>query len=377
MKTSLVKIPVVLVRQPIGDFYVGAMHYRDLIEISSSDMRRIESDLDRYVGIQRKLSPDRVHEINAFVKTIDATFPTSIVLSVEGSCAEYDEKTGLLHLGEGIDEDTGEAIAKEKIANILDGQHRIEGLKGLDTDRFDLPVSIFVNADMADQSYIFATVNLAQTKVNRSLVYDLLDYSRARSPQRSAHDVAVALDRSTKSPLKMMIKRLGTATRGRTGETLAQATVVGSLVPLISSKPLDDRDLLARGKKVKFVHSEYSKTPLRPMWVAEGDTDITKLFIAYFSAISEKWPRSWASRDPGDILSRTNGFRAFMRFFKNSYLHLRPEFEPGRALVSEQEFRKILDRTNLKEGDFNTVEFPPGTSGEKRLYDRLRASARI
>ena len=76
------------------------------------------------------------------------------------------------------------------VANILDGQHRIEGLKeGLssghpNSEQFQLNVSIFVDLDMDDQSMVFATVNKAQTKVNKSLVYDLFAYAKSRSPQR-------------------------------------------------------------------------------------------------------------------------------------------------------------------------------------------------
>jgi hypothetical protein len=49
---------------------------------------------------------------------------------------------------------------------------------------------------LATQASLFSTVNLAQTKVNRSLVYDLHDYAHTRSPEKS-HDVAIALDHRT------------------------------------------------------------------------------------------------------------------------------------------------------------------------------------
>lgn len=371
-KDNSLKIPVLKVAQPIGDFYVGVMSGHDLIDISKADMRRIESDVDRYIGIQRKLSPSRVKEISGFVNTIDAAFPTSIVLAIDGSCAEYDEKNGILSLHEGVVDYTGEHIGWDEIASILDGQHRLEGLKAFNGNRFDLTVSIFVNADMADQAYIFATVNLAQTKVNRSLVYDLLDYSKARSPQKSCHDVAVALDKHEKSPFKGMIKRLGTATPGRSGETLAQATFVGSLLPFVSARPLDDRDALARRKSVKSSEDQYPKTPFRELWVQERDTDIARILIAYFSAVAEKWDDAWVSRDKGDILPRTNGFRGFMRLLKPLILHMRHTSKDLESIPTKGEFRKFLDKSKLSSTSFNTEQFPPGTSGETRLFDSLR-----
>lgn len=377
MEKIISQINVLPVKQPIGEFYVGVVPFRLLLEISSADMRRIESELDRYIGVQRKLSASRVQEIGEFVNTIDAAFPTSIVLAVRGECARFNDDRTVLYLVEGSDEETGEPIPFDEIARILDGQHRIEGLRRFSGENFDLPVSLFVNADIADQAYIFGTVNLAQTKVNRSLVYDLLDYSKARSPQKSCHHIAVALDKHEKSPFRSMIKRLGTATPGRQGETLTQATFVSALLPLLSDRPLDDRDALARGKSVKFEVSSYRRVPLRGLWVSERDTDIARILMRYFAAVAAKWPDAWASRERGDILVRTNGFRAFMRFFKNVYVSIRPEWNQADAVPTQEEFAAILSKVGLVDSQFNTEEFPPGTSGEKRLYDRLRADTGI
>lgn len=369
---TVARIRAIKVRQPIGDFFVGAISFEDLIGISSADMRVLESDLDRYVGIQRRLSAVRVKEIAAFVNTVDATFPTSVVLAVRGTCARFDEAAGMLELFEGVDEETGDIIPRDKIASILDGQHRIEGLGQFKDKSFDVPVSIFIDADVADQAYIFATVNLAQTKVNKSLVYDLLDYARARSPQKSCHDIAVALDRFEGSPFFKRIKRLGTATEGRSGETLAQATVVGALIPMVSINPLDDRDQLARGRRVHFSAMDYQKTPLRGFWVDERDSDIARMLISYFNAVQKRWPNDWRSLERGNMLPRTNGFRALIRFFKNCLLSLRPRWDPGIPIPQVHEFTRIFDRSDLEEGSFSIEKYSPGTSGEKGLYEDLR-----
>ena len=376
MSEFKLQIRALRVRQPIGEFYVGVIQSKDLIGISIADIRRIGGKLDQYVGIQRTLRPDRVKEIGTFVNSIDATFPTSVVLSVPGSCAQYDEESGVLELTEGLDEE-GKKIPSAELAAILDGQHRIEGLKAFHGSDFELTVSIFVEADIADQAYIFATVNLAQTKVNHSLVYDLLDFAKARSPQKSCHDIAVALDLHKASPFYKQIKRLGTVTPGRLGETLAQATFVDSLLPFLSSNPQDDRERLARGKSVKFVEADYRKTPFRALWTAGRDTDITRIVIEYFSAIAERWPKAWASRERGDVLPRTNGFRASMRFLKNAYLHFLPNYDPEAFLVGKGRFRELFDRVDRDDEYFSVVNYPPGTSGEKALYDDFRSKTNI
>lgn len=370
-----VYVPVLEVDQPIGRFYVGVMSARDLLDVSYTDMRAIESDLDQYVGIQRTLSTKRVKEIAEFIKSIDATFPTSVVLAVRGDCAELIQKNGAtrLRIFEGADGDEGKKVLLGATASILDGQHRVEGLKESGRlDDFQVLVSIFVDADIADQAYIFATVNLAQTKVNKSLVYDLLDYAKARSPQKSAHDIAVALDRYEKSPFFKIIKRLGAATPGRTGETLAQATVVNGILPLISKKPEQDRYKLAKGRRVAADDTSYEETPLRHLWVADKDGDIAQILLQYFLAIKETWPQAWDSREKGQILARTNGFRAFIRLFKNIYLKEKPTLNEVHPVVTAEQFQTHLRKSSLTDADFNSNTFAPGTSGETALYKRLR-----
>jgi DGQHR domain-containing protein len=336
-------------------------------------MRRIEAGTDRFVGIQRKPQPYRVAEISKFVQSIDATFPTSIVISVPEVCASYDETTGKLTLGQAVDETGAVTVPFGEIANILDGQHRIEGLKDLQADAvFDLPVSVFVEPDVSDEAYIFATVNLAQTKVNKSLVYDLLDYARARSPQKTCHDVAVALDKFEESPFRGMIKRLGIATPGRTGETLAQATVVMSLLELMSTDPESDRFALAKGKSVPGTVN-YQKTPLRPLWYENRDADIARTLINYYSVVATKWRSEWETRERGHILPRTNGFRALMRFLRNVLLHLRPTEEDALRVITRDEVEKIFGKIDVDPARFTVEYYAPGTSGETSLYKDLRA----
>src|SRR5713226_6873465 len=82
-------IPVLPVKQPIGEFFLGVMDSKVVCEITEFDVRRLlkERDFETYLGIQRRLNPKRVKEIEQYVRTVDATFPTSIILSVTGDCA--------------------------------------------------------------------------------------------------------------------------------------------------------------------------------------------------------------------------------------------------------------------------------------------------
>jgi DGQHR domain-containing protein len=366
-----ISIPCLKVRQPIGDFFIATINCKTLCEITFADVRRMyeERELETYLGIQRPLNKARVKEIEQYVNTVDACFPTAVILAIDGKCAEYfaDENRLVLRSYFGGKEG-GEDIPSIKIAKVLDGQHRIEGLRAFNGPAFDVNVSIFIEMDVESQAYVFSTVNLAQTKVNKSLVYDLFELARSRSPQKTSHKIAVALNTYDRSPLHQRIKRLGTATEGRFTETLTQATFVESLLPYLTPDKVVDRDLYKRGKTPKAVDSEAQKKYIfRNMFIAERDLEIADVISNYFEAISQRWPDAWKSSERGVILNKTNGFKALMRFLRPAYLALSWKGE----VVSTADFKKIFDKVQLKDPDFSVENFQPGTSGESELFRTL------
>ncbi|ABW66630.1 conserved hypothetical protein [Desulfosudis oleivorans Hxd3] len=341
------------------------------------DVRRIfdERDFEKYLGIQRPLSKKRVKELSEYVKTVDACFPTSIILSVSSLCAEYNEQTSEMTLQNYLDADNEEEkIIFGQIAKVIDGQHRIEGLKNYNGPHFDINVSIFVDIDVAEQAYIFSTVNLAQTKVNKSLVYDLFDYAKARSPQKLCHKIAVALDGDKNSPFYQRIRRLGVATKNRYNETITQATFVEALLKYISKtkmQEMHDRDLYLRGKKPKKIDADESRQLIfRNMMIEEKDFELTDIIWNYFEAVKTRWPHAWDSTGTGYILNRTNGFRALMRFLRNAYCQLA---NPGCWDVPKvEDFLEIFKKIEIEDGEFTSENFKPGSSGESELYKALK-----
>ena len=372
-----VRLPVIRVCQPIGEFYIGSMPSRELFEIAYFDIRHIvhEDGLDNYLGIQRQIVPRRVKEIKAYARGMDATFPTAVILAVPEQCVELapepegQDKFFLMTLRNIPDADDPEdVILYRQIARVIDGQHRIAGLEDYSGPQFELNVSIFVGADISNQASIFSTVNLAQTKVNRSLVYDLFALSKTHSPERTCHKITVALDQTEGSPFFKKIKRLGTATEGRFGETLSQATVVNGILQYISKdrlQLLQDRDIGRRGGKWPRVDPQTARQLiLRPFFVDGRDTDIANLIWNYFAAVSERWSLAWNSGGTGLILNKTNGYNALMRFFRPAYLN----FADPNQMVTKEKFRELFDRVSLKDGDFDRTRFLPGSSGATELY---------
>src|ERR1700752_3918488 len=83
MNETTIDIPCLEIEQPIGKFYLGIINSGDLIRISSADLRElVNPELDKYLGIQRRLSPRRVTELARYVNLPDATFPTGVVLAM-------------------------------------------------------------------------------------------------------------------------------------------------------------------------------------------------------------------------------------------------------------------------------------------------------
>lgn len=370
-----ITFPCIKVQQPIGEFYIAAIDSKKLYEITWADVRRIETekrDVETYLGIQRPLSKDRVEELQLYVKTSDSCFPTAVILAVPGLCAYYDAATSQMTLSNYLDEENQENdILFGKIGKVLDGQHRIEGLRYYEGPSFEVNVSIFVDIDIAEQAYIFSTVNLAQTKVNKSLVYDLYDLAKSRSPQKVCHHIAVALDSQKNSPLFHRIKRLGSSTEGRFNETITQATFVESLLRYMTKNKktaIQDRDAYMKGiTPAKATHDEERILIFRNMMLDERDMDIADVLWNYFAAVAERWDKAWNATGGGLVLNKTNGFRALMRFLRDVYLYIR---RPG-EVPKKEDFLSLISKVNLMDEAFTLENYKPGTSGESALYNDL------
>lgn len=372
-----IELDCLKIRQPIGDLYVASIPYKELVEITYFDVRRViydQRDIEKYLGIQRPLKRQKVTDLRNYVNFFDASFPTAIILSIESDYAHYDKKKKTLTLSNVKKGDAKPSIAIRHIARVLDGQHRIAGLNAFKGDQFDQPVTIFVGATIADQAQVFATVNLEQDKVSKNLVYDLTDLAKSRSPQKSAHHIAVGLDQNEASPFYERIKRLGFATAGRNFEPISQANFVESLMDMMTPDPKQDRDILLRNKKIEKADAELlEKYPFRNMFIEGKDLKIAETIFDFFDVVKKIWPDAWDTQEKGQVLNRSNGFRGLMRVLRELYIqHKSPGAFPNRAFMEA-----YLRKSGVRDHDFNTTIFPPGTSGEARLYKVLSGQMTI
>lgn len=342
--------------------------------MQKKDIERIrdegEGSEDGYLGIQRELSKNRLTEIAEYVSFNDATFPNSIVISIDST--SYDDNTdeieeNILSFNDGILElrDDG------KIARIIDGQHRVFGLekyaidKGLFKDDliFELIITIFIDIDEEYQANIFSTINKAQTKVNKSHVYDLYSFSKTRSPQRTVHNIVKLLNEELNSPLYHLVKRLGKA--DFKNETITQATLADCIIKYISSNPPKDRNILRTGLKLKTIDGiEKEKFFLRNWFINEEDAKIAKLIWNYFESVKKKWNVAWGNSDY--ILTKSTGIIALMRFLKDLI-----ELIGIEKVISVEEFDGILNKIEITDDKLVNQYYQAGGVGQSALYKDL------
>jgi DGQHR domain-containing protein len=207
---------------------------------------------------------------------------------------------------------------------------------------------------------VFATINKAQTKVNKSLVYDLYDLANSRSPYRTAHNIVRVLNDNEKSSLKDKIKMLGIA-EDSTQETIAQATLVECIVEYISKKPLKDRDILKRGEEIILDNDK--KLFFRKWFKENQDLLIARTLLNYFNAISKKWPTAWNSNT---ILIKSTGIIGFMKFLQSIVGD-----NELKDVISEANFAKILNSIDLNPERFTNDNYPSGGIGQNKLKREL------
>ena len=129
-----------------------------------------------------------------------------------------------------------------------------------------------------------------------------------------------------------------------------------------------------RDKPLVKATAHQSKTLIfRNMMIDGRDMEIADVIWNYFDSVKARWQTAWNATGRGLMLNRTNGFRGLMRFLRPVYLYL---IGPGGVPTREQ-FDKVFARIAMKDDEFTTDNFKPGTSGEVALYYALRTKCAI
>lgn len=127
------------IEQPIGTFYLTSMEAATLANIAIIERRNENPD-----AVQREQSNSRIKEIAKYCGEPDATFPTPIIIAVKEDANVRIDKDFIF-----FDENS-------IIGDVIDGQHRLEGLKASNyLSRFQMPVVFMFNLYPAQKLMFF------------------------------------------------------------------------------------------------------------------------------------------------------------------------------------------------------------------------------
>ncbi|MCQ2159472.1 MAG: DGQHR domain-containing protein [Bacteroidales bacterium] len=283
------------VSQPIGCYYLTSLNASELCPIVKVNT------LKDGKGPQRDPNKGRITEISNYCDDPDATFPTAIIVSINEKDGDVTFTYNDLNHELCITYNT-------TIGEVIDGQHRILGLKkSSNAKAFDLPVVFVVNPTNEQKAYIFSIINSKQEKVNASHIYELFGVIEQRSPYKTAHNVARVMNYSKQSPFYHRLKMLGKIDQGQLDATLSQGSFAKRLVSLISKNPDDDQRNIKRDKPL----TDDPKCPFRKYFIDDRDDVIIAIMSNCFNALSKVFSEEWS--DPKQfILWKSTGYNAII-----------------------------------------------------------------
>jgi DNA phosphorothioation-associated DGQHR protein 1 len=311
------------VEQPMGIYYVAILQARVLLDVAFSDVLSARwREGDEYYdldGTQRLVNPKRLQTISDYINRSDAAFPNSIIIA-----ANFRKEDGLmedddLELEEGHPEATGRRWSvdelddgcyvlriptKEKLAAIIDGQHRLFAFVTARPQRLDMNLicSIFLDLPKPYQAQLFATINSTQKPVDKSLTYELFGYNIDEedeefwSPDKLAVFLTRKLGTDEKSPLKgriVIAPRKDDALTRISADPLwrvSTAVVVEGIMRLITSNPKKDNASLLdteRKKRSALTSLRKDKSPLRAVYLENQDAVIYTMVLNFLIACEE------------------------------------------------------------------------------------------
>ncbi len=207
-------------------YYLCLIEARFLTNMSYVARRGVDKEEG---SVQRILNRRRISSIKDFLLN-DGFFPNNIILNVidEGKLT-YSKTSKIISIEE-----------TPRIAQVIDGQHRVEGLKEAiknDSEVGDMliPTVLANNLKTERCAEIFVSINTEQKSVPKSLIYDLyglMDVSAKDFSIERGTDIAKILNTEDTSPYQSYIKFPGSR-KFKGGIQLS--TFVNSLKPLVKS----------------------------------------------------------------------------------------------------------------------------------------------
>jgi DNA phosphorothioation-associated DGQHR protein 1 len=371
--------------QPLGEFYLTAFPADKLLQVAFAEELMYIDATGKQKGNQRKKDPNRLKEITRYIDSVEMAFPNSIILGAnyteDGNVLEQPEEEDnndvdkLRWKVEQIDEELYKIVVptSEKLASIIDGQHRVLAFKDAKLERkvVNLPCAVFFDLPNSYQAFLFATINGNQKAVNRSLALEQFGFNVDEEPEKSWTPEKLAVYLSRKLNMKLdspFYRRIKIAPldpkrlfANKTDWFVSMATVVDGILSLISSKPKRDRVEMAQekifgGRSRNMVKDYSDHAPLRNWFLENRDDDIYQTVKRFFEVVNTTL---WEAALPGSYIIKTVGVLALFDLLKR-ILQENPD---------ERDFKQYL--TSIKNVDFSDDLFQASGVGRSRIRATL------
>ena len=411
-ETTIKGIPVIQNKQ---DFVIGVFTIKEVLTFTKYTHRLITGfDENEYPiyneQIQREVEDSRVKKIADFLtKDPDASFPTNIVLHIPRQVIKDQRKEEeLIYID--LEKRVFEGVKNNEdiYITIIDGQHRIKGIEEAidrlnreindiqltsrirrtkaiekklsfakerlnDLKNIQLVVSFFIDKTLEYQAMIFSTINRTQKRVSADLVSSLFGLDTGDTPQKTALQVVLSLNGHPASPFYKRIKLYGGDYSKQTSPPLSQATMVKSIVSLISESMREAENDRYRERKELLYRTSKSTTslPFRKYYAQDKDWIISDTLFYYFKAVKKTFIRNdgssyWDFKDqkkPDNILQTVVGYQCLMKIL----VDIIKEQNNAELTNLNNKYENYLSKATDLEFD-NQQKFPFSTKGKNILY---------
>lgn len=250
---------------------------------------------------------------------------------------------------------------------VIDGQHRLEGLKKAEKEikiKYELIIAFIIGYDRSVIAKQFYTINYEQKAVNKSLLYQLTgEFSTEVDELSFMHNVVKLLNELKDSPFYGRIKMLGKAPKELSKEekkmlSVSQAFLIDALIRYISAT--------AKGSLYSPVFLKYYKN-------TEEHIYIVRSIARFFNAVKALKPE-WSDPEKS-LLSKGMGIGALIKTYNLLFpiifeKELKGDWDNIKSL-SIEDYKRIL--AGIENVDFDT-NGPFGKTGSAGSINKIKES---
>lgn len=380
------KYNILEIKQPLGTFYVFKISAFELLQLVESEpyYLSLEGGKFRNEGIQRRFDEGRGREISKFLKSSESALPNSIIIAGNTRNLPEDEQWKVVLQNLSNSNENYLEIPKLQVnGTVIDGQHRLFSFKHLNVDEqkdYELLCTLYLDLPNPYQAYIFATINMNQRKVDKSLAYELYGYdlnddeADKWSPEKLAVFLTRKLNLDDKSIFKGHISLAANSDEilekisgvNSNEWTISTAAIVEGILSLITNNAKRDRDELQikfENERSRIILNEVkSSAPLRKYYIENNDLLIYTILLNFFKATYNVLFQS------SPILFKTVGIQVQFIVLKKILHKIEKEKDISVNYFSYEVNNLFSKTTNI---NFNSAFFQLSGIGKTRIKNIL------